>query len=108
MPAVVELQGLRPERPSAPAGLLPDIPEPLVSHRAICSERTAAWVVIPAPRALLQDIGLCIIRDSRIVCGDAPKKEVASLAASLASGVSLIEEQLLRSGLFAVEFVQSL
>jgi hypothetical protein len=98
MPAVVELQGLRPERPSAPAGLLPDIPEPLVSHRAICSERTAAWVVIPAPRALLQDIGLCIIRDSRIVCGDAPKKRGRLIGGLFGIRVSLIEERLLRSG----------
>ena len=53
--------GLRPERRSAPTDQLPDTPEPLVTHRAICSERTAACVAIQALRALLPDIGLRII-----------------------------------------------
>jgi hypothetical protein len=61
MRAVVELQGLRPAHPSTPAGLLPVIPEPLVSLRVICSERTAASAVIPALPALLPDIGLRIL-----------------------------------------------
>ena len=65
--AAVELQGSRPEHPSARADLLPDIPVPLVSHQAICSERTAVCAVIQALRALPPDIALCIIRDLRIM-----------------------------------------
>jgi hypothetical protein len=62
MRAVVELQGLHPEHPSARPGLLPDIRGPLVSHRAICSERTGACAAIQALRALPLDIDSRIMR----------------------------------------------
>ena len=75
MRAVVELQGLHPEHPSARADLLPDIRVPLISHRAICSERTAACAAIQALRALPLDIDSRIMRITwRIIRGDGPNR----------------------------------